>query len=96
MTTNRDLVLHLYNNGIIRSNRVIEVMDKVDRKDFSNTRVLYDRPEKLILNQTISAPSIHGRALEVFLRAGRRRQTDAAFYHHQQYPVQGCPTGDPR
>ena len=68
MDTNRDLVLHLYNNCIIRSNRVIDVMDHVDRKDFTNTNVLYDRPERLILNQTISAPNIHGRALEVVLQ----------------------------
>jgi len=67
MNTNSELVSYLYNNRAIHSNRVIKVMNDVNRRDFTNTQVLYDRPEKLILKQTISAPSIHGRALEMLL-----------------------------
>ena len=68
MNTNKELVSYLFNNQSIHSPKVIAVMNQVDRKDFTNALVLYDKPEKLILNQTISAPSIHGRALEALLQ----------------------------
>ena len=67
MNTNSELVSYLYNNRIIHSNRVITVMNDVNRKDFTIKPVLYDKPSELIHHQTISAPSIHGRALEILL-----------------------------
>ena len=67
MNTNEELVSHLINKRSISSPKVIAVMNQVDRKDFTDTPVLNDHPEMLILNQTISAPSIHGQALEMLL-----------------------------
>jgi len=67
MNTNRELVSYLFNNQRIHTPKVIAVMNQVNRKDFTHTPVLYDKPETLILNQTISAPSIHGRALEAII-----------------------------
>jgi len=42
-------------------------MNDVNRRNFTIKPVLYDKPSELIHHQTISAPSIHGRALEILL-----------------------------
>lgn len=67
--TNNMLVDHLVKNKIISDKRVIKVMKQIDRRNFlmPNTPLI-DKPNRLFLNQTISAPHIHGKALEYLIK----------------------------
>ena len=68
MNTNESLVNHLINKEVISSNRVISAMNSINRFDYCNCSVLTDTPNTLnTKNQTISAPHIHGKALEILL-----------------------------
>jgi protein-L-isoaspartate(D-aspartate) O-methyltransferase len=68
--TNDALVDHLYNKHIINSEKVVAVMKDINRKDFIYpTNPLINSPQPLKLNQTISAPHIHGKALETLIQS---------------------------
>ena len=66
-SSNYELVENLRNRGILKSLEIISVLKNIDRNDFLRypNNMLIDRPNKLILNQTISAPHIHAKALEI-------------------------------
>jgi protein-L-isoaspartate(D-aspartate) O-methyltransferase len=68
--SNNDLVDNLVAKRIISDERVIQVMKKIDRRHFlhKNDYYLIDKPNRLFLNQTISAPHIHGKALEYLIK----------------------------
>lgn len=68
--SNNDLVDNLVVKRIISDERVIQVMKKIDRSYFlhKNDFYLIDKPNRLFLNQTISAPHIHGKALEYLIK----------------------------
>lgn len=67
--TNDELVDHLYNKHIINSEKVVDVMKDINRKDFISSMPLINSPQPLKLNQTISAPHIHGKALETLIQS---------------------------
>ena len=68
--TNDELVDHLYNKHIINSEKVVTVMKEINRKDFITPSMpLINSPQPLKLNQTISAPHIHGKALETLIQS---------------------------
>jgi protein-L-isoaspartate(D-aspartate) O-methyltransferase len=68
--TNNELVEHLYNNHIINNEKVVAIMKRINRKDFLGpTNPLINSPQPLKLNQTISAPHIHGKALETLIQS---------------------------
>lgn len=60
-TTNAKLVDSLAEIGIIKSNKVIECMKKVDRFHYSaiKSEAYEDRPHPIGYNVTISAPHMH-------------------------------------
>jgi len=64
--TNEELVNNLRKNGIIDSDRVADVMKTVNRGDFCRSeRSAYDdAPQSIGFAVTISAPHMHGFALE--------------------------------
>ena len=69
--TNNELVDHLYNNHIINNEKVVAIMKHINRNYFLGrpTNTLINSPQPLILNQTISAPHIHGKALETVIHS---------------------------
>ena len=67
--TNDELVDHLYNKHIINSEKVVDIMKEINRKDFIPSMALINSPQPLKLNQTISAPHIHGKALETLIQS---------------------------
>jgi protein-L-isoaspartate(D-aspartate) O-methyltransferase len=68
--TNEELVNHLYNKHIINSEKVVAIMKEINRKDFLDpSKPLINSPQPLQLNQTISAPHIHGKALETLIQS---------------------------
>ena len=68
LLTNAQLVRSLQEDGVIGSNQVIAAMSEVDRGDYTSSELPYvDNPSYIGYGQTISAPHIHGRALEVVL-----------------------------
>jgi len=68
--TNNELVDYLYNKHIINNEKVVSIMKDINRKDFIGyTNPLIDSPQPLKLNQTISAPHIHGKALETLIHS---------------------------
>ena len=58
----------LFSQGIIKSERVVQAMSKVDRKDFvlpkDASNAYNDEPMRIGYNATISAPHMHGFCLE--------------------------------
>ncbi|KAI7940050.1 hypothetical protein MJO28_013702 [Puccinia striiformis f. sp. tritici] len=77
--TNNELVQNLFNNGLMKSPRVLEAMKKVDRANYlpSGARqdAYQDRPQSIGFGATISAPHMHANALEnllPFLKPGAR------------------------
>jgi len=62
---NESLVESLYVNKVIQSKRVCQAMKKVDRADFSPVSPYMDSPQRIGYGATISAPHMHGHALEV-------------------------------
>ena len=74
--TLESLISSLKNQGVISTDRVINVMRKVDRGRYvpSDCSPYEDRPMPIGDGQTISAPHMHGQALELlqhFLHPGR-------------------------
>jgi protein-L-isoaspartate(D-aspartate) O-methyltransferase len=75
--TLESLIESLKAQGVISSERVIEVMKRVDRSKFvpSGMPPYSDSPQPIGDGQTISAPHMHGQALELlqpFLRPGSK------------------------
>jgi protein-L-isoaspartate(D-aspartate) O-methyltransferase len=71
------LVNSLAHQGIVKSDRVIQVMRKVDRVNYVPPGLppYEDRPMPIGDGQTISAPHMHGQALELlekFLKPGNK------------------------
>ena len=61
---NAELINHLVKSQIIKTKSVINAMLKVDRKDFAPSDPYNDSPQYLGHGATISAPHMHGYALE--------------------------------
>lgn len=77
MTSLETLVQNLYSQGVIQTDRVVQVMKRVDRGKYvpAGLGAYEDRPQPIGDEQTISAPHMHGQALELlnpFLRPGHR------------------------
>lgn len=74
--TNATLVDNLYQSGIISSKRVVSAMKSVDRAHFATSGNPYeDAPQYIGYSVTISAPHMHGYALENlqdFLKPGMK------------------------
>ncbi|XP_026050766.1 protein-L-isoaspartate(D-aspartate) O-methyltransferase-like isoform X2 [Carassius auratus] len=60
-----ELVNNLRKNGIIKSDRVYEVMLATDRVHFSRCNPYMDSPQSIGYQATISAPHMHAYALEL-------------------------------
>ncbi|XP_060079528.1 protein-L-isoaspartate(D-aspartate) O-methyltransferase-like isoform X1 [Ylistrum balloti] len=75
--TNANLVENLRLNGILKSDRVVQAMLQVDRKNYvKNPLYAYaDSPQSIGYSVTISAPHMHAHALELLsdhLKEGSR------------------------
>lgn len=62
---NTDMVQRLKSNGIIKSEKVKEVMLKVDRGNYCSHNAYMDSPQGIGYGVTISAPHMHAHALEL-------------------------------
>ena len=67
MLSNLNLILHLKNSGVIKSSIVEQAMLSVDRGFFAPSNPYEDSPQSLGYGATISAPHMHGIALEHLL-----------------------------
>lgn len=67
ISKNKAMVEHLQSYGVIRSNKVAEVMETIDRALFvpDGTPPYVDSPMQIGYNATISAPHMHGMCLEL-------------------------------
>ncbi|CAF1263716.1 unnamed protein product [Rotaria sordida] len=65
-STHQELIGNLYKDGIIQDKRIIDAMLKVDRADFTDKKsdTYSDRPQYIGYSVTISAPHMHGFALQ--------------------------------
>ncbi|KAJ2080134.1 hypothetical protein H4R24_003302 [Coemansia sp. RSA 988] len=63
-STNSELVYNLHDAGIITNERVVSAMNRVDRGHFSRYNPYEDSPQSIGFGATISAPHMHGYALE--------------------------------
>ncbi|KAJ1822892.1 hypothetical protein LPJ56_000491 [Coemansia sp. RSA 2599] len=73
--TNDELVANLLNERIITSERVASAMRAVDRAHFTSFQPYQDSPQSIGHGATISAPHMHGYALEhleKYLRPGMK------------------------
>lgn len=59
------LVNGLVSQGVIKSQNVINAMNAVDRANYSPSTPYVDAPQGTLEGQTISAPHMHGYALEL-------------------------------
>uniref|UniRef100_A0AAV2K6B2 Protein-L-isoaspartate(D-aspartate) O-methyltransferase n=1 Tax=Knipowitschia caucasica TaxID=637954 RepID=A0AAV2K6B2_KNICA len=64
-TSHAELVTNLRKNGIIKSEKVYEVMLGTDRAHFSRCNPYMDSPQSIGYQATISAPHMHAYALEL-------------------------------
>lgn len=64
-TDNENLVDNLHKNRIIKNERVVEVMKKVDRGHYCRHSQYVDSPQSIGYAATISAPHMHAHALEL-------------------------------
>ncbi|KAK4516916.1 uncharacterized protein ATC70_000243 [Mucor velutinosus] len=74
-TSNEGLVQKLFQASIITKERVVQAMTAVDRKDFCPRDPYEDSPQGIGYGVTISAPHMHGYALdnlESFLKPGMK------------------------
>ncbi|GAB5592050.1 Protein-L-isoaspartate(D-aspartate) O-methyltransferase [Umbelopsis nana] len=62
--TNSGLIDNLLKAGIIHSERIAQAMKAVDRKDFASRYPYEDSPQSIGYGATISAPHMHGYALQ--------------------------------
>ncbi|KAE8602265.1 hypothetical protein XENTR_v10013930 [Xenopus tropicalis] len=60
-----ELVNNLRKNGIIKSDRVFEVMLETDRRHYAKCNPYMDSPQSIGYQATISAPHMHAYALEL-------------------------------
>ncbi|XP_048736187.2 protein-L-isoaspartate(D-aspartate) O-methyltransferase-like isoform X2 [Ostrea edulis] len=70
-----DLIDNLAKNDILKTQRVIDSMKKVDRAHFSKMNPYNDSPQTIGYSVTISAPHMHAHALELLadhLAEGKR------------------------
>ncbi|KAA1474486.1 protein-L-isoaspartate O-methyltransferase [Dentipellis sp. KUC8613] len=75
--TNSDLIANMSRNGILKSDRVYEAMEKVDRAHYvvDKADAYIDSPQYIGHGATISAPHMHAHAAEIlleYLRPGAR------------------------
>ncbi|KAM4690381.1 protein-L-isoaspartate(D-aspartate) O-methyltransferase-like isoform 2-T2 [Rhinophrynus dorsalis] len=63
--THTDLVNNLHKNGVIRSQRVYDVLLATDRAHYTHNFPYMDSPQSIGYKATISAPHMHAHALEV-------------------------------
>lgn len=88
---NNDLVSQLSRNGILKTQRVIEAMRKVDRGNYCNYSPYMDSPQSIGYGVTISAPHMHAHALEILkdnlfegakaLDVGSGKENDIDFFY---------------
>lgn len=74
-SSNANLIDNLHKNGIIKSERVVDAMKKVDRAHFCRSNPYVDSPQSIGYQVTISAPHMHAHALELLsgnLKEGSR------------------------
>ncbi|RUS73630.1 hypothetical protein EGW08_018603 [Elysia chlorotica] len=64
-SSNLNLVENLASNGIIKSERVISAMKKIDRGNYCKSNPYADSPQSIGFAVTISAPHMHAYALEL-------------------------------
>lgn len=64
-SSNSNLVDNLASNGIIKSERVINAMKKIDRGHYCKSNAYADSPQSIGFAVTISAPHMHAHALEL-------------------------------
>ncbi|CAA3000444.1 -L-isoaspartate O-methyltransferase 1-like [Olea europaea subsp. europaea] len=67
INTNKKMVEYLQSHGVIRSNKVAEVMETIDRALFvpEDAPPYMDSPVQIGYNATISAPHMHATCLEL-------------------------------
>ncbi|WFD06726.1 protein-L-isoaspartate(D-aspartate) O-methyltransferase [Malassezia vespertilionis] len=69
--SNADLIKNMQNAGLIKSQRVAEAMQKVDRANYVlpqfRSDAYNDSPQSIGFNVTISAPHMHAHAAELLL-----------------------------
>ncbi|KAA8540741.1 hypothetical protein F0562_024340 [Nyssa sinensis] len=67
INTNKAMVEHLQHYGVMKSKKVVEVMETVDRALFvpSGTPPYVDSPMQIGYNATISAPHMHATCLQL-------------------------------
>ncbi|KAI7903544.1 protein-L-isoaspartate O-methyltransferase [Cokeromyces recurvatus] len=62
--TNEALIKNLHQANILKNERVIQAMKTIDRKDYCPRYAYDDSPQSIGYGATISAPHMHGYALE--------------------------------
>ncbi len=60
----KKLINHLIETNVLKNNQIIEAMTKTDRSHFAPYDPYSDRPQLIGHGATISAPHMHGYALE--------------------------------
>ncbi|GAA5911448.1 uncharacterized protein JCM6883_005760 [Sporobolomyces salmoneus] len=63
-STNAELVSNLTKNGLLKTPRVIQAFNQVDRKYYVSTAPYQDSPQRIGYGATISAPHMHVHAVE--------------------------------
>ncbi|GAA6023123.1 hypothetical protein JCM11491_000079 [Sporobolomyces phaffii] len=72
-STNAELVANLTKHGILKTPRVIQAFNQIDRQYYVQTAPYADSPQRIGYGATISAPHMHAHAvenLEPFLQPG--------------------------
>ncbi|XP_067940036.1 protein-L-isoaspartate(D-aspartate) O-methyltransferase-like [Watersipora subatra] len=64
-STNQELLSNLKKNGVLKNQRVIDAMLRVDRGHFTDRDKYVDAPQPIGYKATISAPHMHAHALEL-------------------------------
>ncbi|KAL3458480.1 protein-L-isoaspartate O-methyltransferase [Aspergillus heterothallicus] len=73
--TNNELIENLYEEGLIKNEKVKKAMIAVDRANYAPSRPYSDSPQPIGHGATISAPHMHGHACEYlinYLKPGSR------------------------
>ncbi|TGZ80242.1 protein-L-isoaspartate O-methyltransferase [Ascodesmis nigricans] len=63
-TSNKELIANLWRQGLLKTPRVKEAFEKVDRAHFSPLGPYEDSPQRIGYDATISAPHMHAQATE--------------------------------
>ncbi|GAA5970997.1 hypothetical protein JCM3765_002289 [Sporobolomyces pararoseus] len=72
-STNSELIANLTKHSILKTPRVVQALNQVDRKYYVQTNPYADSPQRIGYGATISAPHMHAHAvehLEPFLKPG--------------------------